>query len=1000
MDDDAGTESLETPLLFDAQPGPRAQLAAIVEVLSVLARSASSQEEVFDTVLNNARRLCGADVAQIHLLSGGALRLGRVAGVNEAYVEFSKSHPTPVDRESLVGRVTVDRSTQQITDVLADPAYRRRENQRLAGFRTIMGAPMLIGDDVVGVLSVWRTEVEPFDARIALVLGTFANQAALAVRNVQQTTALSHKVEQLEALSVVGKVVGSSLDVEQVLSTIVSHAVALSDTDGGSLMEYDQTTRLFRVRAAYGTSEATLDQLRRARIHADETWVGRCASATSVFQIEDLETVDRDAHLEILHADGWRSLVAVPLRSHNRVVGAFVVRRRQPGVFDDEVCDLLSAFASQSAVALTNARLYQELARQSLELTIASQHKSEFLASMSHELRTPLNAVIGFSEVLLERMFGDLNERQEDYLRDIRDAGRHLLALLNDVLDLSKVEAGQMELELTTFDAAGAFQYALSLVRERAAQHRIGLTLDLSGDLEVVRADELRFRQVLLNLLSNAVKFTDDGGSVTVSAWLDGSDLVVTVTDTGVGIPHADQERIFDSFQQGGRFVASTEGTGLGLTVTKRIVQLHGGRIWVTSAPGVGSSFGFSIPGQTAGGTRAAVAAADAALGDPRPTVVVVEDDERSGELVALHLTAAGLRPVVIRDGREGLAAVRSLRPVAVILDIKLPGMSGWEILHAVKSDPDIAGTPVVVVSVLPERGKGFALGAADYLVKPVDKEELILSVRRVVAAATSHGRRPDHRRRRRRPHGPRARPGHPGTAGLGGRGLRAWRRRDRARRIHPTVGRPRRPAHARHRRFRRHREPRQSPRDRRHPGRRPHGEVARGRRPRTARRPDRLRGLEVGARPRRPCAAPGPGLPAGRVGRTKNTMSTVSTERVLVVEDNDKNLKLTRDLLEYAGFTVAVATTGEDAVAQAEVTVPDIILMDLQLPGIDGHEALARLRANPDTRQVPVVALTASAMPMDRERALSAGFDGFLEKPINVRTFPDQVRTHLRNGR
>ena len=863
-----------------------------------------------------------------------------------------------------------------------------------------MGAPMLIGDDVVGVLSVWRTEVEPFDARIALVLGTFANQAALAVRNVQQTTALSRKVDQLEALSAVGKVVGSSLDVEQVLSTIVSHAVELSETDGGSLMEYDQTTRLFRVRAAYGTSEATLDQLRRARIHADETWVGQCASATSSFQIEDLETVDRDAHLEILHADGWRSLVAVPLRSADRVVGAFVVRRRQPGVFDDEVCDLLSAFASQSAVALTNARLYQELARQSLELTIASQHKSEFLASMSHELRTPLNAVIGFSEVLLERMFGDLNERQEDYLRDIRDAGRHLLALLNDVLDLSKVEAGQMELELTTFDAAAAFHYALSLVRERAAQHRIGLALDLSADLEVVRADELRFRQVLLNLLSNAVKFTDDGGSVAVSAWLEGSDLFVTVTDTGVGIPHVDQERIFDSFQQGGRFVASTEGTGLGLTVTKRIVQLHGGRIWVTSAPGVGSSFGFSIPGQAAGGTRDAVAAADAALGDPRPTVVVVEDDERSGELVALHLTAAGLRPVVIRDGREGLAAVRSLRPVAVILDIKLPGMSGWEILHAVKSDPDIAGTPVVVVSVLPERGKGFALGAADYLVKPVDKEELILSVRRVVAAATSQA---------------------------GGRTIvvvdddpmalelvrvtlepQGWavevceRGADAIELVastRPSVvlvdllmpdtdG------------FAVIESPRQSPRDRRHPGRRPHREDARGRRPRTARRPDRLRRLQVRARPRRPRTTPGPGLPTRRVERTKNTMSTVSTERVLVVEDNDKNLKLTRDILEYAGFTVAVATTGEDAVAQAEVTVPDIILMDLQLPGIDGHEALARLRANPDTRQVPVVALTASAMSMDRERALSAGFDGFLEKPINVRTFPDQVRAHLRNRR
>ena len=728
-------ERLSEPV--DAQPGPRAQLAAVVEVLSVLARSASSQTEVFEAVVSNARRLCGADVALIHLLTDDGLEVAHSVGLNEDYVRFATSHPIPVDRNGLVGRVTIDRTTQQITDVLADPAFRNREYQRRGGFRTIMGAPMLIGDDVVGVLSVWRNEVEPFDARIASVLGTFANQAALAVRNVQQTTALSRKVDQLEALSAVGKVVGSSLDVEQVLSTIVSHAVELSETDGGSLMEYDEASRLFRVRAAHGTSEPTLDLLRRARIHADETWVGQCAYSTSSFQIEDLDTVDRDAHLEILHADGWRSLVAVPLRSADRVVGAFVVRRRQPGVFDDEVCDLLSAFASQSAVALTNARLYQELARQSLELTIASQHKSEFLASMSHELRTPLNAVIGFSEVLLERMFGDLNERQEDYLRDIRDAGRHLLALLNDVLDLSKVEAGQMELDLTTFDAPGAFQYALSLVRERAAQHDITLLLELSDDLTAIRADELRFRQVLLNLLSNAVKFTGDGGLVTVSAWLEGGDLMVTVADTGIGIAHADQDRIFDSFQQGGRFIVSSEGTGLGLTVTRRIVQLHDGRIWVTSSPGVGSSFGFSIPGQPVGLRPDTTDPADAALGDPRPAVVVIEDDERSAELVALHLTAAGLRPVVVRDGPNGLAAVRSLRPVAVILDIRLPRMSGWEVLHSIKSDPDIAGTPVVIVSVLPERGRGFALGAADYLVKPVDKDELISSVRRLVAAAT-----------------------------------------------------------------------------------------------------------------------------------------------------------------------------------------------------------------------------------------------------------------------
>ncbi|WP_411285432.1 response regulator [Lapillicoccus sp.] len=721
----------------------REQLAATGEILSVLAAASSSQEEVFEAVVTNARRLCRADVAQIHILRGHELRLGRAVGLTSEYVAFAAGHPTALDRATLAGRVALDRSTQHITDVLADPEYGRADFQRLGGYRSIMGAPMVIGDEVVGVLSVWRTEVEPFEDRVASVLATFANQAALAVRNVELFTALeirsvelARKVDQLEALAEIGKVIGSTLDPDAVLSTIVSHAVQLSEADGGSLMEYDESTRLFRVRTAYGTSESVLDALRNIRIHADETLVGRAASARTTLQVPDLGQVDLDPHLTVLFDDGWRSVTVIPLQRPDRVVGALVIRRRRTGSFSDETCELLSAFASQSAVALTNARLYQQLEQQSVELAIASQHKSEFLASMSHELRTPLNAVIGFSEVLLEGMFGELNERQEDYLRDIRDAGRHLLALLNDVLDLSKVEAGQMELEITTFPVGPALQHVLSLVRERAAQHAISLTLEVARGLDRITADELRFKQVLLNLLSNAVKFTADGGAVAVTARHDSRDLLVAVRDNGAGIAPSDQERIFDSFQQGGRFASSEEGTGLGLTVTKRIVELHGGRIWVTSTPGEGSTFAFSLP-QAPGIPAATGDWRTSTVMDDRPPVVVIEDDERSAELLGLHLTAAGLRPVTVRDGEEGLEAVRALRPVALILDIKLPGMDGWDVLHALKQDAAIAGTPVVVVSVLPERGRGFALGAADYLVKPVAREDLVASVRRVVAAAT-----------------------------------------------------------------------------------------------------------------------------------------------------------------------------------------------------------------------------------------------------------------------
>jgi signal transduction histidine kinase/DNA-binding response OmpR family regulator len=742
--DAAGVYALATQL-----EETREQLAGTSEILAVLGAASSSQDEVFGAIVERARTLCKADAAQIHLVNGDVFTLTRATGLSQAVLELYTTTPVPRDRTSLIGRVSLDGTTQQIVDVLADPDYHRPDFQQLAGYRTILGAPMIVDDEVMGVLSVWRTIVDPFKPRVVDLLTTFAAQGALGLRNVElfgelesRSAELARKVEQLEALAEVGEAISSSLDPNEVLSTIVTHAVQLSGTDGGSLMEYDEATSLFRVRTAYGTSPEVLERLRESRIHVGETFVGRTATSGRVAQIHDLAVAPLDPHLRVLYESGWRSLVAIPLARPGRVVGALVVRRKTPGSFSEETCDLLSAFASQSAIALTNARLYQQLEQQSVELARASQHKSEFLASMSHELRTPLNAVIGFSEVLLARMFGDLNERQEDYLQDILSAGRHLLALLNDILDLSKVEAGQMELQLSSFDAADALAYSLSLVRERATQHRLTLDLDAPADqLGHMRADELRFKQVMLNLLSNAVKFTPDGGTITVSARREPDALVVTVTDTGVGIPKAEQARIFDSFQQGGRSASKVEGTGLGLTVTKRIIELHGGEVWLESTPGEGSVFGFRLPqalsedvaqAPTAEATWAAAVDATGAP-DARPVVVVIEDDESSAELVAVHVGAAGLRAVTVPTGEEGLEAVRSLHPAAVILDIRLPGMDGWDVLSLLKASPETADTPVIVVSVLPQRGRGFALGASDYLVKPVGRDQLLAALGRVV---------------------------------------------------------------------------------------------------------------------------------------------------------------------------------------------------------------------------------------------------------------------------
>ncbi len=248
-------------------------------------------------------------------------------------------------------------------------------------------------------------------------------------------------------------------------------------------------------------------------------------------------------------------------------------------------------------IAIQNARLFREIQDKSRQLEVANQHKSEFLANMSHELRTPLNAIIGFSEVLLERLFGDINEKQDDYLKDIHSSGRHLLNLINDILDLSKVEAGRMELDLSTFDLPSAIANALTLIRERAQKHGIAMAQNVEPELGDVVADERKFKQILLNLLSNAVKFTPDGGRIDVSARRQGDNIMIAVHDTGIGIAPEDQEAVFEEFRQVGRnYTSKQEGTGLGLALTRRFVELHGGRISVDSKPGQGSTFTFTLP--------------------------------------------------------------------------------------------------------------------------------------------------------------------------------------------------------------------------------------------------------------------------------------------------------------------------------------------------------------------------------------------------------------------
>jgi signal transduction histidine kinase len=293
---------------------------------------------------------------------------------------------------------------------------------------------------------------------------------------------------------------------------------------------------------------------------------------------------------------GYRALLSVPLLREDQIVGSLSLNRKAPGEFRPEAIEVLKTFATQSALAIQNARLFREIADKSVQLESASRHKSEFLANMSHELRTPLNAIIGFSEVLSEGMFGEINEKQAEYLQDILESGRHLLSLINDILDLSKVEAGRMELESSEFHLPSAIDNALILVKERASRRGITLGSTVDEGLGMLRGDERKVKQVLLNLLSNALKFTPEGGKIDIRAGLQDHSAEISVSDTGIGIAPADQGAVFEAFRQVGDAERKAEGTGLGLALSRKFIELHGGKIWVKSQVGTGSTFYFTLP--------------------------------------------------------------------------------------------------------------------------------------------------------------------------------------------------------------------------------------------------------------------------------------------------------------------------------------------------------------------------------------------------------------------
>jgi signal transduction histidine kinase len=579
--------------------------AATSEVLRLISSSPGELQPVFDAILSNATRICEAKFGDLYLRDGDAFRMAATHDSPSAYAAARRRSPLRPPPDAPLGLVAITKQVAHIADITTIPSYVEGDpfvvaGVELAGYRTVLAVPMLKDNELIGAITSCRQEVRPFTDKQIELVKNFAAQAVIAIENTRLLNELRESLQQQTATADVLKVISrSTFDLQMVLDTLVESAAQLCDADSASI--HRPQDNAYPCIASHGYSREFHQYLREHPIVAGRgSAVGRAMSDGKIVHVPDVLADPDHLLVEQRKVGGYRTVLAVPLMREGLAIGIIRLTRNKVQPFTDKQIELVQTFADQAVIAIENVRLFDEIQDKNRQLQLASEHKSQFLASMSHELRTPLNAIIGLTEMMVTNAARFGTEKALEPLRRVNAAGTHLLSLINEVLDLSKIEAGKLELNPEPVNLARLIDEVIGTAGQLAEKNNNRLIVQAQENLGALTADSMRLKQILLNLLSNACKFTKEGEvALRVRKVADGRDWVeLAVADNGIGMTAEQQAKLFQEFTQADSLTARRYGgTGLGLAISRKLARMMGGDVTVTSEPGKGSVFTVRLPG-------------------------------------------------------------------------------------------------------------------------------------------------------------------------------------------------------------------------------------------------------------------------------------------------------------------------------------------------------------------------------------------------------------------